>query len=79
MPVIDVYSRRGCHLCEQLIEELLECLAGRAEIAVHDVDSRADWRERYGDAVPVVAFGGRELCRYRLRREAVDAALAACP
>lgn len=76
MPVIDVYSRRGCHLCEQLVEELLLHVAGRAELAVHDVDTRPDWRERYGDAVPVVEFGGRELCRYRLRRDRIDAVLA---
>lgn len=76
MPEIDVYSRRGCHLCEILIEELGELVRDRAELAVHDVDACPAWRERYGSAVPVVEVGGRELCRYRLDREAILAVLA---
>lgn len=77
MTVVDVYSRRGCHLCELLIEELTGMLRGRAELAVHDVDTRPDWRARYGDAVPVVECEGRELCRHRLAPERIEAALAA--
>jgi hypothetical protein len=76
VPQFDVYSRRGCHLCERLIEELGDLVRDRAGLAVHDVDSRPAWRERYASAVPVVEFGGRELCRYRLDRGAVLAALA---
>lgn len=76
MVEIDVYSRRGCHLCEVLIEELLELAAGRARIVVHDVDTRDEWRSGYGHSVPVVECRGKRLCRYVLDREAVLAALA---
>jgi hypothetical protein len=76
VPQFDVFSRRGCHLCELLIEELGDLLRDRAGLAVHDVDSSPAWLERYGSAVPVVELGGRELCRYRLDRGAVLAALA---
>ncbi len=76
MPVLDVYSRQGCHLCEVLIEQLLELVRGRAEVRVHDVDTRPDWTERYGLLVPVVEAQGVELCRYELDRKAVLAALA---
>ena len=77
MPEFEVYSRRGCYLCEILIEALAEQLRGRAEFVVHDVDGRRDWQARYGDDVPVVTFDGRELCRHQLDADAVAAALAA--
>jgi hypothetical protein len=41
------------------------------------VDARLDWQTSYGDDVPVVTFGGREVCRHRLDADAVAAALAA--
>jgi hypothetical protein len=77
MTDVVVYSRRGCHLCEVLIEELLPLCRGRAEVAVRDVDTRSDWRERYGNDVPVVEIDGQSVCRHRLDRDAVTAALAA--
>lgn len=76
MPVFDVYSRRGCHLCEVLIEELSDVVSGRVEIHVHDVDTQEDWRLAYGLRVPVVNFDGREVCNYTLDRDAVRALLA---
>ena len=76
MPVLDVYSRQGCHLCEVLIEQLLELVRGRADVFVHDIDSRPDWRERYDVRVPVVEFDGELLCEHRLDADAVNRALA---
>ncbi len=70
-PRLVVYSRRGCHLCEVLIEELLPLVRGRGTVEVRDVDERADWQQRYGSEVPVVECEGRELCRHRLDRAAV--------
>lgn len=77
MPAIDVYSRRGCHLCELLIDELLELVGQAADVIVHDVDSRDDLRDRYGDDVPVVEIRGARICMHRLDRKAVADALAA--
>ncbi len=71
VPVIDVYSRRGCHLCELLIGELEPLVRGRAEIRVHDVDDRPEWRDAYGLRVPVVSCDGDEICQYNLDRRAV--------
>jgi hypothetical protein len=71
-----VYSRHGCHLCEQLIEELLPVAQGRAEIEVRDIDTREDWRAAYDTRVPVVEYDGRVVCQYHLDREALAAALS---
>ena len=77
MPELDVYSRRGCHLCEVLIEQLLDAVRGRAEVVVHDIDSREDWRAAYDVRVPVVECGGEFVCEYQLDRDALERALTA--
>lgn len=66
-----VYSRRGCHLCEILLEELVPLCRGRATIRVLDVDNREDWREAYGSRVPVLCSADREISVARLDREAL--------
>ena len=77
LPMIDVYSRRGCHLCEILLGELEPLVQGRARIQVHDVDDREEWREAYGLRVPVVCCDGDEICQYNLDRRAVLDRIAA--
>ena len=76
MKQIDVYSRQGCHLCEILIEELLPLVRGRAEVVVHDIDTRDDWRDRYDTRVPVLEYDGAFICQYHLDRPALDRALS---
>jgi len=71
MPTLTVFSRRGCHLCELLIEELQPLVRGVLSIAIQDVDSRADWRRRYGDRIPVVEFDGEPVCEAHLDRAAI--------
>ena len=66
-----VYSRRGCHLCDDLLLELEPLCAGKANIVVRDVDTSDQWAAAYGAAVPVLMANGREICRYHLDREAI--------
>jgi hypothetical protein len=74
-----VYSRRGCHLCELMLEELVPLCRDTATIRVLDVDSREDWREAYGNRVPVLCCGDREVSVARLDRDALLALLATPP
>ena len=78
-PVVYVYSRRGCHLCDVLLEELLPLVRGRLDVEVRDIDSRADCKERFDVRVPVVEFEGEIVCQYRLDRPAIDVILARYP
>jgi hypothetical protein len=71
MPTLDVYSRRGCHLCEVLLEELQPLVRSVFAIAVHDIDTRDEWRAAYGDRIPVVVFAGEPVCEGHLDRAAV--------
>ena len=68
-----VYSRRGCHLCELMLEELVPLCRDRARITVRDVDTREDWRNAYGQRVPVLCSGDREICAAHLDRGALVA------
>ena len=76
MPSIQIYSRPGCHLCEQLIEEITPLLRGRAVLEILNIDSRPDWREEYDSRVPVVELDGRLVCEYRLDRAELHRALS---
>lgn len=71
-----VYSRRGCHLCEEMLELLEPLCRGKAKISVRDVDSNSEWLEAYGLLVPVLYLNEKELCRYQLDRQQVIDLLA---
>ena len=75
MAALRVYSRQGCHLCEELIEALLPLVRGRLDVEVCDIDTRADWRERYDTRVPVVEYDGELVCQYHLDRDAIVSVL----
>lgn len=47
-------SRPGCELCEDFAQSLYAHLGGAQSVTVEDVDSRDDWRRRYGDRIPVL-------------------------
>jgi hypothetical protein len=74
-----VYSRRGCHLCDVLLESLLPLVRGRLDVEVRDIDSHADWKERFDARIPVVEFEGEVVCQHRLDRPAIDTILARYP
>lgn len=76
MATLQVYSRRGCHLCDVLLEEMLPLVRGVLDVEVRDIDTRPEWHERYFMDIPVVTFGDQEVCRHRLDREALGELLA---
>ncbi len=74
-----VYTRRGCHLCELLLEELLPAVRGRLAVELRDIDSREEWRRDYDDKVPVVEYDGKVICQYHLDRDALKRILGDKP
>jgi hypothetical protein len=74
--IFTVYSRRGCHLCELLLEELETLARGCATLRVVDIDGDEALRASYGERVPVVCCDGDEICQYNLDRRAVLERLA---
>ena len=59
MTTVTVYSRQGCHLCddaENVLESLREEL--NFEIEVIDIDDDAELVKLYSDQVPVIHIDG---------------------
>jgi thiol-disulfide isomerase/thioredoxin len=76
VPVLTVYGRTYCHLCDDMIAALVALQADhRFDLEVVDVDSDPELEARYGELVPVLVHAGRELCHYRLDAAAVTAHL----
>ena len=68
--------RAYCHLCEEM-REAVRPLAETAGLAVREIDVDGDpaLEARWGELVPVLLAGERELCHYRLDRAALAAYL----
>ena len=75
MLTIHYYSRRGCHLCEVMLEELLPLLRDRAEIELRDIDSNPEWLQKYDIRVPVVEVDGEVVSEYPLNYDGIHRSL----
>ena len=75
MNSLAVYSRQGCHLCDQLIEELLPMIRGRMELEIRDIDTNPVWHERFWEEIPVVEYEGEVICRHFLDQDAITGIL----
>ena len=72
MITFTVYSRQGCHLCEDLLAQLIQLQQAHDFIITEvDVDSSPQLIEQYGSQVPVVTCGDEQLCHYFLDQAAV--------
>jgi len=77
---VTVYSRPGCHLCEEakaLMAPLLSAFGAR--LCEINIDGDPVLRSRYNDDVPVIFLGTRKVAKHRLnleqfRRQLRDAA-----
>ena len=76
-PKLTLLGREYCHLCSDMLAALRQ-LQGRYDfdIEVVDVDRDPRLEEAWGDKVPVLLDGERELCHYYLDVDVVDARLA---
>lgn len=75
-PRLTLISREDCHLCDEMRAALVQFRARyEFEVDVVDVDRDPALEERWGDKVPVLLDGEREICRYFLDHAAVEARL----
>jgi len=77
LPQLTVYARTYCHLCDDMIAALQQ-LQGRFafDVQVVDVDADAALETQFGEKVPVLTYGDRELCHYFLDEPVVTAFLS---
>jgi hypothetical protein len=76
-----VYTRPGCTLCDEFLEEFAHLLgpAEASRVALVDVDSDADLQRKYGTRIPVLTADGEFVCNYRLDPERLSAYLQDSP
>lgn len=67
MREVIVYSRKQCHLCDELKDQLrrLES-SGLFSWREVDIDTDPELQRQYNDEVPVVFIDGRKAFKYRL-------------
>jgi glutaredoxin len=62
-PKATVYTRQGCHLCEEAQETLVRF---GFQLELVDIDCDPALIQRYGNCIPVVVIEGRERFRGRV-------------
>jgi glutaredoxin len=73
---VTLYTRAGCHLCEQAEQVLrAERETTPFELVTVDVDQDGELARRYGVRVPVVAVEGVELFEYEVPADLLRAHL----
>ena len=69
LPVVTMYSRRNCHLCE-VAKEVVESTRNEAdfEFEVVFIDGDAGLEKEYGEEVPVTLINGKRHDYFRVDR-----------
>ena len=77
--VITLYTRPGCHLCEEA-KAVIEPMLGEfgARLREVNIDDDAELKRRYGTDIPVVFIGARKAAKHlvdavKFRRQLRDA------
>jgi len=66
-PRVTLYTRAGCHLCEEA-KRAIAAARGRADFDYEevDIDGDAELLRLYDDQVPVAAINGVKAFKYRV-------------
>ncbi len=66
-PLVTLYTRKGCHLCDDAKQVLLAARA-RADFDYEefDIDADPELRRLYNEEVPVIAIDRRKAFKYRV-------------
>ena len=69
MIVLTLFSRPGCHLCDEMkavVHRVIGAAAVPATVEEIDISTDADLDERYGLEIPVLLIDGRKAAKYRV-------------
>jgi glutaredoxin len=79
-PTLTLYSRPGCHLCDEA-RAALERVRARATFSLQEVNIETDeeLHRRYLERIPVVALGDEELFEFFVDEAALEAKLYRLP
>jgi glutaredoxin len=69
---LTIYSRPGCHLCDEMkgvVKRVIGPLADRAVLREIDISGDPDLEARYGVEIPVLLIDGKKAAKYRINAE----------
>ena len=69
MTLLTLYSRPGCHLCDEMkavVQRAARSLAAPVRIDEIDISTDPDLEARYGVEIPVLLVDGRKVAKYRV-------------
>lgn len=67
---VKLYTRPGCHLCEEAKLEMRAAACGDLyELEEVNIDTDPELRRRYGLDIPVVTINGAHAFKHRLTRD----------
>lgn len=74
---LSLYSRHGCHLCEDMERAVSELAAELNFITeIISIDNNAELEQCYGHRVPVLMMGDNMICEYFLDKTALIQAVS---
>src|ERR1700694_1560058 len=66
-PDVTLYSRAGCHLCEEAKAAIAPLLREfGATLREIDIDQGPELKKQYGSDVPVIFIGARKVAKHRV-------------
>jgi glutaredoxin len=70
-PLVTLYTRAGCHLCDDARRTIAEARARAAfDYEERDIDTDPALRALYNEEVPVIAVNGVKAFKYRVDMKA---------
>ena len=73
MRKLTLYSRPGCHLCDEM-KRVIQTVSARVPLTVDviDISTDADLQARYGLEIPVLLIDGKKAAKYRVTAEDLE-------
>jgi glutaredoxin len=75
-----IYSRPGCHLCDEA-KAVIKRVAAQVPIILHEVniDNDPDARARFNEEIPVIFIDGRKAFKYHIEESELRRRLKSVP
>jgi len=77
--VLTVYSRPGCHLCDEMkavVQRVVRTQQAPFQIEEIDISTDPELEARYGLEIPVLLVDGRKVAKYRIDEQALKRIVA---
>jgi glutaredoxin len=71
--LIELFTRPGCHLCDEAKRILVEAQRRSVfSLIEHNVEDDPEWEREYGVDIPVVLVDGRKAFKHRIEKRALE-------